>query len=84
MIESDMDNEKNLAGCIAWYMVSVERRSSSVIVVVSFQKGQELMMEELAGMTGCLSCLADEAITWGIQEVEETMNSRSASVFAFE
>lgn len=59
---------------------------SNVMVIISFKKGQDLMMEELGGMNGSLVRLADENvdIIWGIQQVEDITNNRCMTVFAFE
>lgn len=59
---------------------------SSVMVVISFKKEHELMMEELGSLNGSLACLADENVNiiWGIQQVEDITNNRSVTVFVFE
>lgn len=59
---------------------------SSVLVILSYKKDRNPMMDELGGMNESLSRLADEnvEIVWGFQEVDEIANSRSMTVFAFE
>lgn len=65
---------------------NIKSTLSSVMIIISYKKDQNLMMDELGGMDESLSCLAEEdiEITWGIQEVDEITNSRSMIVFAFE
>ena len=59
---------------------------SSVMVIVSYQKDQHLMMDELGGMNDSLSRLAEEdvEIVWRVQETDDMANPRSVTVFAFE
>lgn len=59
---------------------------SSVMIIISYKKDQNLMMDELGGMNDSLSRFAEEdvEIIWGIQEADEITNSRSMTVFAFE
>lgn len=65
---------------------NINNTLSSVMVIISYKKDQNLMMDELGGMNGSLSRLADEGveIVWGIQEADEITNSRGMTVFAFE
>lgn len=65
---------------------NVKRVLSCVMVVLSFKKGHDLMMDELGGMNESFSRLADENvdIMWGIQQIENINNNRSITVFAFE
>lgn len=65
---------------------NINNTLSSVIIIISYKKGQPLMMDELGGMNECLSRLAEEdvEINWGVQEADEITNSRSMTVFAFE
>lgn len=64
----------------------VRGKLACVMLVVSFKKGKDLMVEELGGMNDSISCFAreDVDIMWGIQQVEEITNSRCVTVFAFE
>ena len=57
-----------------------------VMVLISYKKEHNLIMDELGGMNESLFSLADEdvEILWGIQESYEIINSRSMTVFAFE
>lgn len=65
---------------------NIKTTLSSVMLIISYKKDQNLMMDELGGMNESLSRLAEEdvEITWGIQEADEITNSRSMTVFAFE
>lgn len=66
---------------------SVKGALSSVIVLFSYKKSRELLMEELGGLHEIFNRLVDEKVdlVWGIQRVdEEIANDRCVSAFAFE
>lgn len=63
------------------------RTHSGVMVVVSYNKGHELMMDELGDLYDSLSNYIDcneVDVTWGIQEDEEIANHRCVMVFVFD
>lgn len=64
---------------------NVRGKLDSIIVLVSFKKGYELMMDEMGGINDCFSCLEDEdvEILWGLQQDDSIANDRCVTVFAF-
>lgn len=61
-------------------------RMTSIIVAVTYKRGDDIMMDEIGGLNDCLASLAEDdvEIKWGIQAVDEQPNRRSVTVFAFE
>lgn len=59
---------------------------SSLILLISYKKGKELMMEEMNGLNDILPKLAEDNvdICWGIQQNEQTENDRCITIYAFE
>ena len=64
---------------------NVKGKLDGIIAVVSFKKGNELMMDEMGGINACFSCLADEGvdILWGLQQDDSITSNRCVTVFAF-
>lgn len=65
---------------------NIEGLLTGLIVVISYKKDKELMMEELGGLNDNLSRLAEENvdINWGIQQDGQITNGRCITVYAFE
>ena len=65
---------------------NIEGMLTGLIVVISYKKDKELMMEELGGLNDSLSRLAEENvdINWGIQQDGQITNGRCITVYAFE
>lgn len=65
---------------------NVMGKLAGIIAVVSFKRGNELMMDEIGTINECFSCLADEdvEILWGLQQDDSIANNRCVIVFAFE
>lgn len=65
---------------------NIEGMLTGLIVVISYKKDKELMMEELGGLNDSLSRLAEENvdINWGIQQDGHITNDRCITVYAFE
>lgn len=56
------------------------------MLIISYKRDKELMMEEIGGLNGSLSRLAEECvdINLGIQQNGQIINDRSITVYAFE
>lgn len=56
------------------------------MLIISYKKDKELMMEEIGGLNDSLSLLAEEGvdINLGIQQNGQITNDRSITVYAFE
>lgn len=65
---------------------NIDGMLTGLIVVISYKKDKELMMEELGGLNDSLSRLAEENvdINWGIQLDGQITNNRCITVYAFE
>lgn len=63
----------------------VNNEISSVMVVISYKKDNEIMMDEMGELNEFFSQMADEdiEIVWGIQQADDITNSRCVTVFAF-
>lgn len=85
-VDESLDISEMTVKAIEEIKKNIKSTLSSVIIIISYKKDQNLMMDELGGMNESLSRLADGdvEITWGIQEADEITNSRSMTVFAFE
>lgn len=59
---------------------------SSLMLLISYKKDKELMMEEMNGLNDILPKLAEDNvdICWGIQQNEQTENDRCITIYAFE
>lgn len=59
---------------------------SSLMLLISYKKNKELMMEEMNGLNDILPKLAEDNvdICWGIQQNEQTENDRCITIYAFE
>lgn len=76
MIEkADEEVKKNINGTL-----------SSLMLLISYKKDKELMMEEMNGLNDILPKLAEDNvdICWGIQQNEQTENDRCITIYAFE
>lgn len=58
---------------------------SSIIISISYQKGSEIMMDEMFGLSDSMDEIAGEnvEIKWGIGQGESLENKRSICVFIF-
>lgn len=65
--------------------MNINNEISSVMVVISYKKDNEIMMDEMGELNESFSQMADEdiEIVWGIQQAEDITNSRCVTVFAF-
>ena len=59
---------------------------SSFIVLVSYKEGDELMIDEMNKIRGCLTMFANEniEIKWGISPQKSLIGKRCVFIFAFE
>lgn len=59
---------------------------ASLMLIISYKKNKELMMEEIGGLHDSLSRLAEEGvdINLGIQQNGQIINDRNITVYAFE
>lgn len=59
---------------------------ASLMLIISYKKNKELMMEEIGGLHDSLSRLAEEGvdISLGIQQNGQIINDRNITVYAFE
>ena len=59
---------------------------SNIIVSISYKEGEELMMDEMEGISDCLTMFANKnvEIKWGISQNNTLKCRRCISVFAFE
>ncbi len=59
---------------------------ASLMLIISYKKNKELMMEEIGGLHDSLSRLAEEGvdINLGIQQNGQIINDRNVTVYAFE
>lgn len=57
-----------------------------LMLIISYKRDKELMMEEIGELNGSLSRLAEECvdINLGIQQNGQIINDRSITVYAFE
>lgn len=85
-----VDEPLNISGLTEKAIDEMERNIngtlSIVMVVFSYKKDHELLMEELGGMNDTLERLANKNvdIIWGVQQTEEISNNRCITLFAFE
>lgn len=58
---------------------------SSIMMVISYRKDNEIMMDEMGELNEYFSRLADNDIdiVWGIQQADDIINNRCVTVFAF-
>lgn len=58
---------------------------SGVIVSVSYKKGEEIMMDEMFGLSDCMDNIASEnvEIKWGICQDDGLRSKRCVSVYFF-
>lgn len=85
-VDEPLDIAELIGKAIDGVRKNVHENLAGVMLIVSFKKGKDLMVEELGGMNDSISCLAEENvdIMWGIQQVEEITNNRCVTIFAFE
>ena len=85
-IDENLDVSELTEKAIRKAKENVNGKFVSIITVVSFKKGNELMMDEMGGINACFSCLADEGvdILWGLQQDDSITSNRCVTVFAFE
>jgi hypothetical protein len=59
---------------------------SCIMMVISYKKDNEIMIDEMGGLYECFSRLADNDvdIVWGIQQADDIENNRCVTVFAFQ
>lgn len=71
-------------------MTEIQKRCSnklsSIIISISYKEGEELMMEEMEGVSDCLTMFANKniEIKCGISQSNTLKCRRCISVFAFE
>lgn len=58
---------------------------SCIMMVISYKKDNEIMIDEMGKLNGCFSRLADNDvdIVWGIQQADDIENNRCVTIFAF-
>ena len=85
-IDENLDVSELTEKAIRKAKENVNGKLVGIITVVSFKKGNELMMDEMGGINACFSCLADEGvdILWGLQQDDSIASNRCVTVFAFE
>ena len=85
-IDENLDVSELTEKAIRKAKENVKGKLVGIITVVSFKKGNDLMMDEMGGINACFSCLADEGvdILWGLQQDDSITGSRCVTVFAFE
>lgn len=55
------------------------------MMVISYKKDNEIMVDEMRELNDCFSRLADDDvdIVWGIQQADDIINNRRVTMFAF-
>lgn len=63
----------------------VPKELASIMMVISYKKDKEIMMDEIGKLNAYFSRLADNDvdIVWGIQQADDIINNRCVTVFAF-
>lgn len=71
-------------------MIEIRKRCSNnlsnILVSISYNEGEVLMMDEMEGVSDCLTMFANKniGIKWGISQDNTLKCKRCISVFAFE
>ena len=85
-----IDGDAAVKELVAKAMNEIHRECSSspsgLIVSISYKKGEEIMMDEMFGLSDSLDNIANENvdIKWGISQNDSQKSKRCVWVFAFE
>lgn len=63
----------------------INKKMSGIMMVISYKKDKEIMVDEMGELNDCFSRLADDDIdiVWGIQQADDIINNRRVTMFAF-
>lgn len=85
-----IDGDAAVKELVAKTMNEIHRECSSspsgLIVSISYKKGEEIMMDEMFGLSDSMDNIANEnvEIKWGISQNDSQKSKRCVWVFAFE
>ena len=85
-----IDGDAAVKELVAKAMNEIHREYSSspsgLIVSISYKKGEEIMMDEMFGLSDSMDNIANEnvEIKWGISQNDSQKSKRCVWVFAFE
>lgn len=85
-----IDGDAAVKELVAKAMNEIHRECSSspsgLIVSISYKKGEEIMMDEMFGLSDSMDNIANEnvEIKWGISQNDSQKSKRCVWVFAFE
>ena len=85
-----IDGDAAVKELVAKAMNEIHRECSSspsgLIVSISYKKGEEIMMDEMFGLSDSMDNIANEnvEIKWGISQNDSQTSKRCVWVFAFE
>lgn len=62
----------------------INKKMSGIMMVISYKKDNEIMVDEMGELNDCFSRLTDDVdIVWGIQQADDIINNRRVTMFAF-
>ncbi len=63
----------------------INKKMSGIMMVISYKKDNEIMVDEMGELNDCFSRLVDDDvdIVWGIQQADDIINNRRVTMFAF-
>lgn len=84
-----IEGDDAVTGLVARAMGEINKqysdRLSGIIVSISYKRGEEIMMDEMFGLSDSMNNIATEnvEIKWGISQNDGLKSKRSICVFAF-
>lgn len=84
-----IEGDESITDLVAKAMSEIKKQysdsPSGIIVSISYKKGDEIMMDEMFGLSDSMDNIATEnvEIKWGISQNDSLKNKRSICVFAF-
>lgn len=85
-VDEPLNISKMIETALGEIKKKIKGELACLMLIISYKKDKELMMEEIGGLNDSLSLLAEEGvdINLGIQQNGQITNDRSITVYAFE